>query len=468
LIYVPKAPVDSKAKPEFIIANYKYAEVPDHKIGDGVIYTGSRVTHDEDLLLAEHGYQKEIIISQTAAIYFIVNKFDLNWKYPLNKNKESQSKLTALNDFIKKGYTIRDIEINGWASPEGEESYNEGLSEKRTQAGMKYMTDYFKKLNKDKKSTVKISDPEKSVKFINNAHGEDWAGFMAAVNSSNIPDKKTIANVVNSQTDLSKREQEIRNMTIVYKEIEDEILPSLRRVEIAVNSYEPRRSDEQIAMLATTYPDSLKCDELLYAATLTNDKSVKGKIYLSAASLFPGNWKAMNNAGYTELENGNNARAVTLLEKANTVEPNNAIILNNLGALEAKRGDLKKADAYYTQAQKLGANTSYNQGILVLAKGDYEKSLGMFGSKKSNENVALAQMMSGDNVAASATLKNTPKSALNSYLMAVLGARSGDKLTMLDYLKKAIADNPAYKMQASEDREFIKYFSDADFQSITK
>jgi tetratricopeptide (TPR) repeat protein/outer membrane protein OmpA-like peptidoglycan-associated protein len=468
LIYVPKGPVDSKAKPESIKATYKYAEVPDHKIGDGVIYTGSRVTHDEDLLIAEHGYQKEVITSQSAAVYFLVNKSDINWKLPLNKNANAQAKITALTDFIKKGYAIRDIEINGWASPEGEESYNEGLSEKRTQAGMKYMTDLFKKLGKDKKSPIKISDPEKTIRFISKARGEDWAGFMAAVNSSNIPDKKIIANVVNSQTDLSKREQEIRNMTVVYKEIEDEILPPLRRVEIAVNSYEPRRSDEQIAMLATTYPDSLKCEELLYAATLTNDKSVKGKIYLSAASLFPDNWKAMNNAGYTELENGNTAKAVSYLEKANAVEPNNAAILNNLGALEAKRGDLKKADAYYAQAQKLGANTSYNQGILVLAKGDYEKSLGMFGSKKSNENVALAQMMSGDNATAAATLKNAPKSALNNYLMAVLSARANDKPTMLDYLKKAISDNPAYKLQASEDREFIKFFADPEFLSITK
>ena len=468
LIYVPKGPIDPKAKPEYIKANYKYAEVPDHKIGDGVIYTGSRVTHDEDLMLAEHGYQKEVILSQSAAIYFLVNKSDVNWKLSLNKNIAAQEKIAGLSDFLKKGYVIRDIDINGWASPEGEESFNEGLSERRTQAGTNYMTDLFKKMSKDKKSTIKISDPEKMIRFNSKAHGEDWTGFMAAINASNISDKKTIANVVNSQTDLNKREQEIRNMTIVYKEIEDEILPPLRRVEIAVNCFEPRRSDEQIAMLATTHPDSLKSNELLFAATLTNDNSAKEKIYLSAAALFPNDWKALNNAGYTELENGNHAKAVVYLEKANSIEPNNATILNNLGALEAKRGDLKKADTYYVQAQKLGANTSYNQGILVLSKGDYEKSLGMFGSKKSNTNVALAQMMSGNTSAAVTTLKNAPKSALNNYLLAVLGARTNDKAMLLDNLKTAIAGDPKYKVQASEDREFIKYFTDPEFQSLVK
>jgi Flp pilus assembly protein TadD/outer membrane protein OmpA-like peptidoglycan-associated protein len=468
LIYLPKGPIDPKANAEYIKANYKYAEVPDHKIGDGVIYTGRRVTHDEELILAEHGYKKEIIISQTAAIYFLVNKSDVNWKLPLNKNAAAQEKIAELNSFIKKGYAIRDIDINGWASPEGEESFNEGLSERRTQAGMKYMTDLFKKMNKDKGSSVKISDPEKMIKFSTKAHGEDWDGFMDAINKSNIPDKKTISNVVNSQTDLSKREQEIRNMTIVYKEIEDEILPPLRRVEIAVNCLEKRRSDEQIAMLAITNPDSLKCDELLYAATLTNDKSAKEKIYRSAASLCPNDWKAQNNAGYTELQNGNSAKAVAYLEKANALEPNNAAILNNLGALEAKRGDQKKAEAYYSQAQTLGAATSYNQGIIALSQGDYTKSLSMFGAKKSNDNVGLAQMMSGNYTAAAASLKNAPKSPFNSYLLAVLGARTNDKAMLLDNLKKAVAGDAGYKAQALEDREFIKYYADSEFLSIVK
>jgi outer membrane protein OmpA-like peptidoglycan-associated protein len=468
LIYVPKGPVDPKAKPEFLKANYKYAEVPDHKIGDGVIYTGTRVTHDEELMLAEHGYQKEVILSKSASIYFVVDRTDLNWKLALNKSAVAQGKLTELKDFIKKGYTIRDIDIKGWASPEGEESHNVGLSENRTKAGMNYMTDFFKKMNKDKNSAIKISDPEKMITFNRQSPGEDWNGFMAAVNASNIADKRTITNVVNSQTDLSKREQEIRNMTVVYKEIEVDILPPLRRVEIAVNCFEPRRTDEQISMLATTQPDSLKCDELLYAATLTNDKTAKERIYRSAASLCPDNWKAQNNAGYTELVNGNTAKAIAYLEKANALEPNNATILNNLGALEAKRNNVKQAETYYAQAQKLGASTSYNQGILDLTKCDYTKAMSMFGSKKANENKALAQMMSGDNAAAASTLKDAPKSALNSYLMAVIGARNNDKANMLDNLKQAISADAAYKTQALEDREFIKYFADSDFLNLVK
>jgi hypothetical protein len=77
-------------------------------------------------------------------------------------------------------------------------------------------------------------------------------------------------------------------------------------------------------------------------------------------------------------------------------------------------------------------------------------------------------MMSGNNSGAAATLKNAPKSALNSYLLAVIGARTNDKPVMIDNLKKAISENPNYKTQALEDREFIKYTADPEFLSLVK
>lgn len=468
LIYIPKEPVDPKATAEDIKAKYKYAEAPERKIADGVIYTGTRIAHDEELLTAEHGYLKEEIISKTSAIYFLVNKYDVNWKLPLNKDAVAKQKLVDMSDFIKKGYVIRDIDINGWASPEGEESYNESLSEKRTQAGTEYMTDLFKKMNKDKKSTIKFSDPEKMIKFNTKANGEDWDGFVAAINASNIPDKNIVLNVVKSQSDLSKREQEIRNMTIVYREIEEDILPSLRRVEIAVNCFEPKRADGEITMLATKSPDSLTNAELLYAATLAENSASKAAIYKSAATIFPNDWKAQNNAGVSELENGNIAQAAGYLNKANSLEPNNAIILNNLGVLEAKKGERKKAEGYFSQAQKLGANESYNQGIVALGNGDYAKASSLFGTKTPNTNVALAQMMAGNNSGAIATLKNAPKSPLNDYLMAVLGARTNDTNMLLDNLKKAIAGDASFKAQALQDREFIKFFNNPEFMVIVK
>ncbi|MBK6963858.1 MAG: outer membrane beta-barrel protein [Bacteroidales bacterium] len=467
-LYEPKEPVVLNATPEQITAKYKVIDLPERKLADGVIITGTRIMHDEDLLLVEHGYIKESIVTKDAKIYFKVNMHDLNWNLPLNRTNLVQQKLDELAVFIKQGYTIRDIDINAWASPEGEETYNQGLSERRAQAGKKQVVEMFKKMAKEKNPVINIPDPEASIKFNSYANGEDWNGFMQAVEGSNIADKRIIMNVVNSQSDVAKREQEIRNMSVVYKEIEDEILPPLRRVEIKVNCFEPKKTDEQIATLAVSDPSKLDDKELLYAATLTNDKDTKLRIYKTAATQFPNNYKGYNNAAYIELENGQLGEAATHLAKADQLEPNNKAVVNNLGALASKKGDYKNAATQYGKAKNLGADVNYNMGVVELANNNYDKSLSMLGGKKCNSNVALAQMMTGKNAEAASTLKCAPESGHNYYLLAVIAARGADAKSMIDNLTKAFAKDPSLKAQAADDREFIKFFTNPEFMALVK
>ena len=467
-LYSPKEPVVLNATPEQIGAKYKVIDLPERKLADGVIITGTRIVHDEDLIASEHGYIKETIITKDAKIYFRVNMHDLNWNLPLNRSNMVQQKLDELAGFIKQGYTIRDIDINAWASPEGEESYNQGLSERRAQAGKKQVVAMFKKMAKEKNPVINIPDPEASIKFNSYANGEDWNGFMQAVEASNIGDKRIIMNVVNSQSDVSKREQEIRNMALVYKEIEDDILPPLRRVEIKVNCFEPKKTDAEIASLAVSDPSKLDDKELLYAATLTNDQDTKLRIYKSAASQFPNNYKGYNNAAVIEMEKGQLGEAASHLAKADQIEPNNKAVVNNLGALSSKKGDYKNAATQYGKAKSLGADVNYNMGITELAKNNYDKALGMFSGKKCNSNVALAQIMTGKYTEANNSLKCAPESGHNFYLLAVTASRNADVKGVIDNLTKAFAKDPSLKAQAAEDREFIKLFKNPEFMNIVK
>ncbi len=467
-LYEPKEAVVLNATPEQIGAKYKVIDLPERKLADGVIITGTRIFHDEDLIVADHGYVKETIISKDAKIYFKVNMHDLNWNLPLNRTNMVQQKLDELAGFIKMGYTIRDIDINAWASPEGEESYNQGLSERRAMAGKKQVVDMFKKMAKGKNPVINIPDPEATIKFNSYANGEDWNGFMQAVEGSNLADKRIIMNVVNSQSDVSKREQEIRNMAIVYKEIEDDILPPLRRVEIKVNCFEPKKTDAEISSLAVSDPSKLTEAEILYAATLTEDMNTRMKIYQNAATQFANSYKANNNLAVCELRNGKLGEAASHLAKADQVEPNNKAVVNNLGALASKKGDYKNAAAQYAKAKTLGADVSYNMGITELAANKYDKALSSFGSKKCNSNVALAQIMTGKYSEASNSLKCAPESGHNYYLLAVAAARNADEKGMLDNLTKAFEKDPALKAQAAEDREFIKYFKNAAFTALVK
>lgn len=467
-LYSPKEPVKLDATPEEITGKYKIIDLPQRKLADGTIITGTRVVHDEDLIIAEHGYQKETIISKDATIYFKVNMHNLNWNLPLNRNNQVKEKVDELVNFIKQGYVIRDIDINAWASPEGEETFNQGLSERRAQTGKKQVLDMFKKMAKEKNVVINIPKPEDSLHFNTYANGEDWNGFMQAVEASNIPDKRIIMNVVNSQSDVTKREQEIRNMAVVYKEIEDEILPPLRRVEIKVNCFEPKKTDQEIANLATSDPSKLDNKEILYAATLTEDLNTKARIYQNATAQFPNDWKSHNNLAVVNMWNNKLGEAASSLGKAEQLEPNNGMIINNMGALESKKGNYKNAATIYGKAKNLGIDVNYNLGITQLAQSKYDQALSLMSGRKCNTNVALAQIMTNKVSEATNTLKCAPESAHNFYMMAVAGARQGDVRMVTENLKKAIAIDPALKAQAAEDREFIKLFTNPDFAAVVK
>ncbi len=442
----------------------------DRKIADGLIMTSKRFENNENLLLADHGYKRDIIVSETGIIYYLVNKYDVNLNFKLNKDAKAKEMLTKLNDFVAKGWEMKNIEINAWASPEGEESFNQGLSQKRAESAQTYMQgEYRKYIQKVAKAKgMKVEDIMQEIKFNLAANGEDWDGFMQAIQKSNIKDKNIIANVVNSQPDPNKREQEIRNMTVIYKEIEDEILPPLRRSEIKVNCLEPSKTDDEIAKLATTSPDSLNINDLLYAATLTKDANAQFNIYKSVIEKYPNDWRGYNNAGYACAELKNFDLATNYFAKAKSIEANNGLILNNMGAMESKAKDFKKAKADYLAAQKQGVDVNYNMGIVKIAEGNYNGAINSFGSTKCDYNLALAHTLSGNYNAATATLNCAEKTPKAYYLMAIIGARTNNDNMVFENLKKAISGDESYKDKAKDDMEFLKYYSNPDFQNAIK
>ena len=67
---------------------------------------------------------------------------------------------------------------------------------------------------------------------------------------------------------MEKREQAIRDMAELYEAIEKDILPQLRKAEITIKSFEPKKSTETIKRMSNMSLDSLDINELLYSATL--------------------------------------------------------------------------------------------------------------------------------------------------------------------------------------------------------
>src|ERR1035437_5645169 len=457
--------IDANITAEIIHTTDKFVDIPTEKIADGVITTSTLIIHDEDMLTAADKLVKEKFASKEALLYFQISKANLDMKLPLNK--KNTASLTELNDFINKGWQIKNIDVDGYASPDGEESFNQGLSANRSVTGKQYVIDLFKKWGADKNAT-EFQKNLGGVMIQTASHGEDWDGFMQSVQASDMKEKAAIINIVNSQSDFDKRNHEIRNMARVYKYLANDILPPLRRANIKVNSYEPIKTDEQFLSAATSNPETLIVEELLYSATLTKDSKVQLAIYKSAMSQFKDDWRAFNNAGAIELWNGNLNAAAADFNTANTLAPNNVIVLNNLGAVEAQKGNISVAQGYFAKAKGLGANETYNAGIPMITTGNYDGAVSALNAKKCSHNLGLAQLLAGNSQAAIVTLKCAPARDMTYYVLAIAAARTNDTKLLWENLTKAVNMNASLKVKAAGDREFIRYFNVPEFQAIVK
>jgi len=452
---------DTYANGDDALANSKKsAQAEERKVDDGVINTAGLLKHSEIVAYAPNGYEKVTISTVNSSLFFAKNKANINWKLAGNKDKDNNNTLKNNTSDVDKGWEIKDITIDGWASPEGEETFNEGLSQKRADAAANYMKNKFKKAN------VTVADD----KYIINGNGPDWNGFMNAVQASDLKDKNAIINVVNS-ADESKKEEEIRNMILIYPELERDILPPLRRAIINVNTFVPKRTDSEIAQLATSSDYSkLDVHEILYAATLTDDLNTKKQIYANAMSAYPNCWVAVVNAAAVELELGNNDEAMNLLVKAKDMDkaPDAWEFRNNMGVAQFRKGDIKHAEGCFNKAQELGADENYNLGLVAIAKGDYGTAASNLSASSCDFNLGLAQVLNEDYAGADKTLGCADKDADTYYLLAVSAARQENKSAMLDNLGQAFKANADLKSAAAKDRSFLKYFKDADFQALVK
>jgi tetratricopeptide (TPR) repeat protein len=500
MAFVPKNPISTGMTMADVRQMPKAVTLGELKLADGIIFTSKRISvenevrelvevgdenpkrdaagnidlsayqvkdqHAVDMLrIAPHGYEKVTIVSESAMIYYAKNLHNYNTALEWNKKENVTGQLEKLNDFVRKGWEIKDVVINGWASPEGEETFNDGLSDKRANTAANILYTNFNKLVREKNAKVTFKNAKDDLNFKLVGHGPDWNGFVKKVEASTIRDKQPILNVVKS-TRPEQREEEIRNMILIFPEIEKSLLPPLRRTEITINCYEPKKTDEEIARLATTNPSELNQAELLYSATLTDDWNTKYNIYKTAAATYSNSWEAQNNAGYMALKLDKVSEAKNYFEKAEKLNQNNGMIANNIGVLHAYQGNFGEAEKHFNNANRMGIDNNYNLGLVAIHKGDFKGALSKFSGVSCNYNLALAQLLDGNANNASTNLECARKNGSTYYLMAIAGARTNNQTMMMDNLKKAIRANNAYKAEAKIDREFIKYFSNADFMAI--
>ena len=436
-----------------------------------------------NLIYAEHGYKAESI-TQTSTIYFEVNKSDYNKNLKLNQSNEAKKAVDDFIAFMKEGRKIEKIVIVGWASPEGEESLNQGLSDKRAEQGKKWFDQEFDKYLRQyaKDHKIKLKDLQKpEVVFDVTSPGEDWKGFERDVEASSIAEKNQILNVVRSQPTNEMREQKIREMTDIYNEIADIILPPLRRVEISMVCPKNTYNDDQIKEYAVSNPELLSLNERMYAAYMEQDLSKKETLYAGIIENtdYQGDWRAYNNLGILKIndyiQNGDKANleeGMQLLNKAHAVSPNNGIILNNKAIGEFLQGNQAAAMADFAASEKASVypqTQNYNLAMNNIQSGDYDAAAKAMNNKACDYNMALVQMLQKNYNASLNTLECiAQKDAKTYYLAAVLAARMKDENKVYSNLAEAVKMDSSYKQKASKDAEFKNYKKNARFIEIVK
>ncbi len=419
--------------------------LPRVKVAKGVVATAALAdAATVTPALAHDKFQRIINEKYNADIHFLINQANVR------DGQVKSSEMLALNQQIKdasgdKTREIEEINISSYASPEGSLDLNTRLAESREKNTSAYLKNQLKKDNVTEFGELTA-----------NFTPEDWEGFQKLVAASNIQDKELILSVLSMYKDPEQREREIRNLSSIFDQLADQILPRLRKSRITASIDVIGKSDQEILDLYSSNPSALSADELLYAATLVDDNGDKMKIYETAARLYPNDYRAFNDLGLTQYVAGNYDAAKGNFAKATRLAPEAAEPQMNLGLISLMNKDYRQAN------QKFGAAAGLEElndamGTYYLMTGDANAAVKAFGNTKTN-NAALAQILAKDYSKAKSTLASvTAPNAMTYYITAILGARTNNDTMVNNNLRQAVKLDRSLADKAAKDLEFQNF-----------
>ncbi len=437
----------------------KSQEFAAYKVADGVIATATLVQNSPRNIVGKDAFQRIIAESKEADLHYSINSSQVRWS---EMKTEDIAALKAYLDAAKmdENKEYKGIEVSAYASPDGKQDWNEKLATKREGTSSKYIKKEMKK--------AKMAEYSADEFFKTKVTPEDWAGFQKLMKASNIQDKELILRVLSMYSDPEVREKEIKNISAAFDDVKKEVLPKLRRAIFTVNVDLIGKTDAQLKSLAMSNPSELNVEELLFSATLLDSADDKLKAYEAAKKQFSKDWRGYNDAGMILFGMNKIAEAKSNFAKADQLSANNAVVKNNLGAIELVNGNVSEAEVLFGAATGAGNEVNYNLGIVAVKKAQYDTAVKQFGECTA-ANAALANILIGKyNVALDKLNANTSDAAIIYYLKAVVGARTDNSNLVFTNLKTAVSKDAALKATAKSDMEFAKVFEDAKFKAIVE
>lgn len=422
----------------------KLVEIPAVKVAYGVVATSElyRNTLNGNSCFAPDTFQRVNEKKLEANIKFLVNQANLRKSELKNNSVKEFVKMLKEINADREGLNVRNVEVLAYASPEGGFEFNDKLASKRQATSEDYVKKQLKATKVDANVAARYT-------------AQDWDGFQQLVQVSNIQDKEVILRVLSMYKDPEEREQQIRNMSAVFRELADGILPELRRSRLIINYETIGRSDDQIQEQYTADPAKLSADELLYAATLEESTAKKKEIYETTTKLYDKDYRAYNNLAALAFAEGNDAKAKEYLNKAFSLNAKAPEANGTLALMALKNGDLEQAEANLSKAVD-AQDFNAVLGNLNIAKGNYAQAEQNFDDATCNS-AALAQILNKNYAKATSTLRAIKnRDAMTEYLTAIVNARQGNTSAAADALKLVLQKDPSLAAYAANDIELAK------------
>lgn len=401
-------------------------------IAVGVNTLQEEIDYANAMKVMDSGY-KNVTTEVTKANYmYQINSSNLSKKAADTEElKAFQQKAEAQkdNDRIK-----QNLYVNGYASPDGPEKFNDKLSAARSQSGKKAA----------EKLLAEIELPLDAASY-----GEDWEGFKELVEASDIEDKQMILQVLNMYSSSSERESQIKNMSQVFEALKKDILPQLRRAQL-VNSSDitGKTDDEMVALVRAGKLAELNDKELLHIAECDKLNAQEKIAVLEYAAKTYKTPAAYNNLGVAYAKNNEAQKALDSFDKAVKAGANSSEVNNNIALANLMNSNVDKAKQY------AAGSSNETKALIEAAQGNYSAAQ----AQLDGYNAAIASAMNNDYTAAKQYIAND-KTAKADYLRAIIASKEGDMTTAAAQLKSAIAKEPAYTQRAKTDvnlRELIK------------
>ncbi|MBQ9451136.1 MAG: hypothetical protein IJU34_07485 [Bacteroidales bacterium] len=413
--------------------NGKSIPVPAVKVADGTILTQLMARPTGSFSFKKDDYQAVLHEQTEGQVMYDYNSASIKGSELRSSSiKELQA---ALNEIASNPrYTVKGTRVVAYASPEGGQEYNAKLSDKRAESAQKAWS----------KVTGEKAPDDLEVRSI----GQDWEGFKEAIEKSDLQDKDLILRVLSMYSDPAVRENEIKNMSKVYTEINKNVFPELRRARFITEVDYQNFTDEELVTLSRQAVDVLDEEGLLRVASIADNDKRKAELYEKAVERF-GSDRARFNLAVLAL---NDERPDAAARYLDAVKDRDADWQNAEGVVELQRGDRQAAAGWFRKAGTPEAKA--NLGLVDLLDGKYDAAARQL---KDTEglNAAVASILAGRLDEAEAAIRCNCAQA--EYLRAIIAARKGDAAGVSTHLDAVRQKDQRLYEQSRRDIEFAKY-----------